>query len=113
MYFTLYTVTERVNFAREEGLDDHHHDGQNLKPIDAHDIFHSQFALSLDQYVDNNNYFKLNKVELKNDRLMIWRPTLLYRFLDYEQSPRWYGTSNIFHDLSSFDQGKTYEVVNG
>jgi hypothetical protein len=44
---------------------------------------------------------------------MLWLPTLRYRLLDYEQSPRWYGSPNTFHDLSSFDQGKTYEVVNG
>jgi hypothetical protein len=84
-HFTLYTLVGRAE----------HHKDPNRESVTTKSIFHSQFMLNLDQYRDNNNFMRINTVEVQKNR---WLGTFLaarvYKFLDYTINPVWIGFSN-------------------
>ena len=96
----MYTLVQRPQF------DDH-----DKKQVISIDQFHSQFQLSLDKYIDNNNFIFINTLKAYNDWRAISRPQK-YRFYDYTANPVWTGKHVIRLDRTvSYDQGKTWVKV--
>ena len=71
--------------------------------------FHSQFQLNLDQYRDNNNFIRMNKMTTNDNRLTVWKPSKVQYFLDYTMGPIWIGQS-MYNSTNtiSWDGGETY-----
>ena len=51
-------------------------------PVRIVDHFHSQFPLSYDKYLDNNNYVTHNLVETKDNRVNFMAHEKEYEFID-------------------------------
>jgi len=51
IYFTFYYLEESIQFANNK---------LGNRPIETRDVYHSQFKLDLNSYIDNNNYLRLN-----------------------------------------------------
>lgn len=67
----MFVVHHKASFSSDENT------------ATAHMNFHSQFQMSTDRYVDNNNFIRINNVTDLNDR---WDPlakTIKFDYLDY------------------------------
>ena len=51
---TLYNTQESIEFDSSENM--------NKKPTKVIDVFHSQFMLNRNKYIDNNNFVRYNHV---------------------------------------------------
>lgn len=104
IFFTLFQITDKVNFASDEALNKGVH-----KPLKAQDNFHSQFHINLDSYLDNNNFFRINKVRDKFNR---WNPFqyLEFTYIDIQSNPRWNGLQAMVDYNISRDNGKTFQL---
>ena len=45
----------------------------------------------MDAYTDNNNFFKINKVNQNIHRIKVWEEPTLASFLDIIAKPKWEG----------------------
>lgn len=60
-YFTMYTMQSLVEFTAKNLL-------QN--PLKTTLSFHSQFMVNTEEYRDNNNFMRINKVSTNDHRLL-------------------------------------------
>jgi hypothetical protein len=45
----------------------------------------------LSQYVDNNNYFRYNEVQIKDSKFNLFENAKQFWYIDLKISPVWYG----------------------
>lgn len=100
-YFTFYTLQQRVEFTS---------DNFSKNPLKTTNTFHSQFQLFRDQYRDNNNFIRINKVSATDNRFAIFDTALNYNFIDFVQNPTWIGASSAWEINVSRDYGKTFNT---
>lgn len=62
LHFTLYNLYQRIEFVNSEDEHDKH------DRIMTHNYQQQQFTISSDQYKDNNNFVRINKVEITENR---------------------------------------------
>lgn len=101
VYFTVYYTQTNTELFHPD------HEGSVL------DAFHGQFQLKLDQYLDNNNFLRLNAVMNQDHRFLIWKKALRYHFLDQIQKQSWLGLPIVFNEISTYDGGKTWGYEKG
>ena len=53
------------------------------------DIFYQQFQLSINRYLDNNNFIRYNKVKTNDARYNFMAEEREFYFLDSIQFPQW------------------------
>lgn len=80
------------------------------KLLEPQQLFHSQFALNVDKYRDNNNFIRLNTLKFNIDRWSLSPQEYVQEFLDYVAFPPWIGTSSPWTMLVSRDGGKTEKI---
>lgn len=98
VYFTFYTIQEREVFVvPEQG------EYTNHSHILTKDIFHSQFQLGLDKYIDNNNFFRIHSMRIKDHRFKVWTRPMTTTFLDFVKDPVWTGIKKTNHRNTTFD----------
>ena len=100
IYFTFYTVTERAN-TQWSSDNTHTH-------IVSKDVFHSQFQLGLKKYIDSNNFFRLNTLQLVENVVNPWADKKQERFVDIMKSPVWQGAEYKTVATFSYDRGLTF-----
>ena len=103
VYFTLYTVQERINFGKGDK-------NYGQKPTSVIDTFQSQFMLDVDKYIDNNNFLRYNEATTFDYRYSAYRIPKVYQFFDLTANPVWTGEkiSGVYNTTKDF---KTYEDV--
>ena len=73
IYFTYNYLEESIRLT----------DGQLFnRPIIARDRYHSQFKLNLNDYIDNNNFLRINFVETKDSRWALIQEAAKFKFID-------------------------------
>lgn len=77
-YFTLNMVDNNIEFLSKKEV-----------PIRSGESFHSQFQLSLNSYLDNNNFLRINRITTKDARFNILQDPNVYFFLDLKKEPSW------------------------
>lgn len=99
-YFTFYTVQERVEFKKDNLM-------QN--PMSTKSYFHSQFMLDLAKYRDNNNFIRINDVITNDNRYSFnLEENFQYRYIDLLINQAWEGPSDTWSVNASWDHGQTY-----
>lgn len=72
MYFTFDIINESITFK--------HNLAAELKPYMT---FHSQFQLSTNKYLDNNNFIRVNRVNDYSNRFSMTEKKQVLTFFDY------------------------------
>ena len=83
------------------------------KAILCQDLYHSQFQLSTKDYLDNNNFIRINHVKVQDQRYKIWEGHKKLYFIDYLQKPLWKGKSFFYEENGSWDGGKNFKNETG
>lgn len=97
LFFTIYVVEDNVQFGDI---------GKN--PFMTVNKFHSQFALNIEEYRDNNNFIKVNKATSSDTRNPLKSKNKDYYFLNSVLGPVWVSKTWKKTENITEDGGKTY-----
>ena len=79
-------------------------------PLLISDDFHSQFALDINQYRDNNNFVRHNKVETHDNRINFLDQGNEYTFIDFEKSIPWQSNSPLTNIANISYDGQPFKM---
>lgn len=98
-YYTMFILTQRME------IDINNIQDNKLKTVS---VFHSQFMIDPTVYRDNNNFLRVNKVEVNTNRWQVMDTATDLRYVDFSIRPPWNGKPGVWIVNMSRDAGKSF-----
>lgn len=103
--FTVYNLVQRIEFFSQNS--------EERERILTHNHFKEQFQLSSQEYRDNNNFIRINWVEITESGFGFSDDSsITKKFYDQLSNPVWIGQPIVNYEMASRDGGRTFNMEN-